>query len=64
MTWPDYERRFLALLTERGVEATFSREDLDGACLLCSEAEAQHCHRRLVAEHVARTLGNVDVVHL
>lgn len=64
VTWPDYERRFLALLAERGVEATLPRETLDHACLLCSEAEAQHCHRRLVGAYLERAWGDLEIVHL
>ena len=32
-------------------------------CLLCFEAEAEHCHRTLVANALAKTLG-VGIVHL
>jgi uncharacterized protein (DUF488 family) len=37
---------------------------MDGACLLCSEAEAAKCHRRLVAEYLKGRWGNVHVTHL
>ncbi len=32
--------------------------------LLCSEAEAQHCHRRLVAEFLAERWPDLEIVHL
>ena len=32
-------------------------------CLLCFEADAAHCHRTLVANALAKTLG-VEIVHL
>jgi uncharacterized protein (DUF488 family) len=51
--WADYEREFLALMRSRKVETRFRPEDFDGACLLCSEATAEHCHRRLVVEYLA-----------
>ena len=56
-TWADYEREFLALMRARRIEARFSPADFDGACLLCSEATAEHCHRRLVVEYLAAAWG-------
>jgi uncharacterized protein (DUF488 family) len=37
---------------------------VDGACLLCSEETAEHCHRRLVAEYLREKWGEVEIVHL
>ena len=63
--WPDYERAFLGLLRERRVEETLNR-DLFGVptVLLCSEAGAEHCHRRLVLEYLDREWDGVRAVHL
>ena len=62
--WSDYEKRFLELMRSRRIEETIPPEALDGACLLCSEHEPHHCHRRLVAEYLRKTWGNVDIFHL
>ena len=62
--WPTYEREFLALMHERRVAETVDRESLADAVLLCSEHSPEHCHRRLVAEHLQRAWGDVEVVHL
>jgi uncharacterized protein (DUF488 family) len=62
--WSVYERAFQALLKERRPEETLSRDLLDQACLLCSEDKPDHCHRRLVAEHLADTWGNMEIRHL
>jgi uncharacterized protein (DUF488 family) len=62
--WPDYEAKFLSLMAERNVEDTLSREVIDGACLLCSEATPENCHRRLVAEYLQRKWGNVEIEHI
>ena len=32
--------------------------------LLCSEATAEHCHRRLAAEHLSAAWGGLEIVHL
>ncbi|MDQ2842457.1 MAG: DUF488 domain-containing protein [Acidobacteriota bacterium] len=62
--WTTYESRFNSLVKERRIEQTLSREELDGACLLCSEAKLHHCHRRLVAEYLREAWGDLDVVPL
>jgi uncharacterized protein (DUF488 family) len=64
VTWEEYERSFVDLMAERRVEHTLSREVLDNSVLLCSEAGADHCHRRLVAEYLAEHWGDVEIVHL
>ena len=63
--WPDYERAFLALLRERRVEETLDRDLFEvPTVLLCSEAGAEHCHRRLVLEYLDREWDGVRAVHL
>ncbi len=62
-SWSNYERKFLKLMTSRRVENTDKRL-LNGACLLCSEARPEYCHRRLVAEYLRAAWGDVEVVHL
>lgn len=51
-SWSDYVASFQALLEEREAEKILTPEDLDGACLLCSEPTPEHCHRRLVLEYL------------
>ena len=63
--WPDYERCFLELLTERRVEETLDRDlFVVPTVLLCSEATPEHCHRRLVAEYLREKWGNIEIRHL
>lgn len=63
--WPAYERAFLNLLQERRVEETLDRALFDvPTVLLCSEARADHCHRRLVLEYLNREWGGIEAVHL
>jgi uncharacterized protein (DUF488 family) len=63
-SWPDYERQFLALLEQRRIEETLPRKLFARACLLCSEPEPDHCHRRLVVEHLARHWPGVEARHI
>jgi uncharacterized protein (DUF488 family) len=63
--WPDYERAFLELLRERRVEEALDRDLFAGpTVLLCSEANAEHCHRRLVLEYLGREWNGIRAVHL
>jgi uncharacterized protein (DUF488 family) len=63
-SWAEYERRFENLMVNRRIVNMASEVLCDGDCLLCSEHTPEHCHRRLVAEHVQEQLPNVEVVHL
>lgn len=60
-SWETYEKEFIELMDSRKVETIVSKELLDGACLLCSEDEPQHCHRRLVAEYLRDKWQDVTV---
>lgn len=65
LTWAEYEKAFMKLLTEREVEKKittdlFARRTV----LLCSEPTPEFCHRRLVIDHLDRSWGNVKAVHL
>jgi uncharacterized protein (DUF488 family) len=62
--WEVYEQRFLDLMHSRNIQETVPREILDGACLLCSEEKPHHCHRRLVAEYLKESWGDVEIEHL
>ena len=63
--WTGYVRRFEALMDERGVPDRLDRSLFDRpVVLLCSEHKPDKCHRRLVAERLARTWPEAQVVHL
>jgi uncharacterized protein (DUF488 family) len=62
--WSIYERKFLDLMKARRIEESTNRVMLDGACLLCSEEEPIHCHRRLVAEYFGEKWGDVIIKHI
>ena len=63
--WEGFEQGFLELMAERRIEERIDRTLLSApAVLLCSEAKAEHCHRRLVAEYLRGRWGGFDIVHL
>ena len=59
-----YEKKFLALISERGIENVLTREVAHNGCLLCSEETPEFCHRRLVAEYLADKWKHVKIIHL
>ena len=62
--WSVYQRQFLKLMSKRKIENAIPREAMDDACLLCSEDDPHHCHRRLVAEYLRDKWGDVEIHHL
>ncbi|EKO3843046.1 DUF488 domain-containing protein [Vibrio harveyi] len=65
LDWREYESQFNQLLTERNVHNLFEPVELDGVCFLCSEHEADRCHRRLVAEFIAKNVDvDIEIEHL
>ena len=63
--WGVFRGRFLDLMTERQIEKHFRPQVFEGACLLCSEAAPEHCHRLLVCEYLnAKWGGALRVSHL
>lgn len=62
--WSEYEHKFTQLLETRRVAETLHGELRDGDCLLCSEDTPEHCHRRLVAEHLQVQWSDGEIVHL
>jgi uncharacterized protein (DUF488 family) len=63
--WDTYESNFVKLLRERRVEDTLDRSDFNTpTALLCSEATAEKCHRRLVCEYLATHWPDLHSTHL
>jgi len=62
--WSVYENEFLELMERRHIETSVAKDIIDQGCLLCSEDEPHHCHRRLVAEYLQRRWGGVSIEHL
>ncbi len=62
--WKVYETAFNRLMESREIESTLVKEIKDGDCLLCSEHEPEHCHRRLVAEYLQKKWQHVTIEHL
>lgn len=64
ITWTSYETKYNTLIKGRDAQSKISPENLDMACLLCSEPTADKCHRRLLAEYFKETFKHVLISHL
>ncbi|MGA2808607.1 MAG: DUF488 domain-containing protein [Terracidiphilus sp.] len=63
--WGVYTDAYLALIRSRKVESALSKESfLKKTVLLCSEATAEHCHRRLALEYLQQRWEGVTIRHL
>ena len=62
--WPEYEKRLQQLFARRKIESALPKAIADGACLLCSEVKPHQCHRRIVAEHLQKKWGKIEILHL
>ena len=62
--WETYEKRFTELMRERRIEETTPKDVVTDGCLLCSEDQPHHCHRRLVAEYLNEHWGDIEIAHL
>lgn len=63
--WDVYVKEYIELLDNRKVldkldKSYFNRK----SCFLCSEASADHCHRRLLVEYLKEHWDYVEIVHL
>lgn len=63
--WDTYKDLFLKLMNDRKVECTLSPEMFcKRSVLLCSEHEAQNCHRSLVVTYLQSHWKDVKAIHL
>ena len=62
--WKEYVKRFTLLIKDRAIEEKVTSEELQDACLLCSEPTAEKCHRRLVAEYFKQKFPDIEIRHL
>jgi len=64
ISWQQYETQFKAIIAQRQIERHIMLQDTDMGCFLCSEAKADNCHRRLIAEYLAEHWQNISIHHL
>ena len=63
-SWTEYQRKFKDLMENRRIAETAAKVLRENDCFLCSEHTTEHCHRRLVAEHLRDRMDSIEVIHL
>ena len=66
ISWEQYEDEFNSTMLNRSIES-YIRDNYskyDNLCLLCSEAEADQCHRRLLANIFKEQFNDIEIIHL
>ncbi len=61
--WEEFEKRYIKQIEDSKSILRLIKSDFEDACLLCSEKTAEKCHRRLLAEELAKIWG-VEIIHL
>jgi uncharacterized protein (DUF488 family) len=62
LTWEEYQSRFRLLLKERNITEFLPRQCfVVPTVFLCSEPQAEHCHRRLVAAYLQEVWDDVVI---
>ena len=66
MPWDTYVVQYTHLMKERGDYTGFVAKfsSYQNICLLCSEATAERCHRRLLAEMIAEGHDEIRILHI
>ena len=67
ITWNEYVERYNCLMEKRANYLDFTKEfaQYNSICLLCSEPTPEQCHRRLIAEMIAKSKPNqINVKHI
>lgn len=66
VSWYEYEEVFAKIMVDRQIENRFKNlyNGCENVCLLCTEPNAEKCHRRLVAEYLQEHLNNIEVSHI
>jgi uncharacterized protein (DUF488 family) len=63
ITWDVFEDLYLEQIKTSNALANLNLSEFENACLLCSEHESEKCHRRLLANELAKQWG-IQIIHL
>ena len=63
ITWEEFEKSYKNQIKDSKAILGLNKGDFEDACLLCSENTAEKCHRRLLAEELAK-IWDLEIIHL
>ena len=64
ISWDEYERLYIDKVSLVPDLEKFVSEDNEFCCLLCSEHDPKWCHRRILAEFIAKNFSGYEICHL
>ena len=64
ITWEEFSQKYQDLVNARGALEAYSATDFENSVLLCSENEAEKCHRTLLADLIVKRFPNFRVTNL
>ena len=63
ITWEEFEKSYKNQIKDSKAILGLNKGDFEDACLLCSENTPEKCHRRLLAEELAK-IWDLQIIHL
>lgn len=64
VSWKEYEIEYNKILTQRKILKELDWNIFKDSVLLCSEPTSEQCHRRLLAEYLAKNNLDIKIKHL
>lgn len=64
ISWEEYVETYSKMISDQDPAGLVELKEGEKICLLCSEDDPKHCHRRLLAEHLAKKIKGLEVQHL
>jgi len=64
ISWTEYEIEYDKILIQRNIVEKIDWNIFRDAVLLCSELTPEKCHRRLLAEYLAKHSNEIKIKHL
>ena len=63
ITWEEFEGKYKKQIKDTKAILGLNKSNFEDACLLCSEETASKCHRRLLAEELAK-IWDLEIIHI
>jgi len=63
ITWEEFEGKYKKQIKDTKAILGLNKSNFEDACLLCSEETAEKCHRRLLAEELAK-IWDLEIIHI
>jgi uncharacterized protein (DUF488 family) len=64
ISWDEYEKQYKKIIEDRNILSNIDYSIFQDAALLCSEKTPEQCHRRLLAEYIAKNNKEIKLSHI